>query len=137
MLLNSGRLSRLAQQSAINSDIPSVNAVIDNLLNATVYHQPEKGLALLVQQRVNQQVVEHLLALWHQKGLASEVRAEVYVALKDLGDWLEDRADSKKYRQLAAQYLLLASQIEFSLEQGKQVTPVSEVKLPPGSPIGS
>ena len=137
LLLNSGRLSRLAQQSAIDGDIPSVNTVIDNLLKATIYHQPEKGLALLVQQRVNQQVVEHLLALWHQKGLASEVRAEVFVALKDLSDWLEDKADSKKYRQLAAHYSLLESQIEFSLEQGKQVTPVSEVKLPPGSPIGS
>jgi hypothetical protein len=93
-------------------------------------------LSLLVQQRVNQQVVEHLLSLWHNKKLVTEVRAEVYVALRDLKEWLGDHYDARKYKRLSAQFMLLEEQIGYSLEQGKLVHPVSTIKMPPGSPIG-
>jgi hypothetical protein len=136
LLLNEQRLARLQQQSVMNSNIPSTQELIDTLIKKSIKISAEKGLSLLVQQRVNQQVVEHLLSLWHNKKLVTEVRAEVYVALRDLKEWLGDHYDARKYKRLSAQFMLLEEQIGYSLEQGKLVHPVSTIKMPPGSPIG-
>jgi len=147
LLLNGERLARLQQQAMryqhknsrgkqVN-DIFSVQQVITQLVNKTIKQGPERGLALLVQQRVNQQVVEQLLALWHQKDLVTEVRSEIYVSLEQLTEWLDDNNDSRRYSALSAQFILLEQQIKFSLEQNKRAAPASKVIMPPGSPIGN
>jgi len=136
LLLNDQRLARLQQQSVMDSKIPSAQELIDSLIKQSLKRTPEKGSALLVQQRVNQQVVEHLLSLWHNKKLVTEVRSEVYVALRHLKEWLADNSDARKYKRLSAQFMLLEEQIAYSLKQGKLVHPVSTIKMPPGSPIG-
>lgn len=147
LLLNHERLARLQQQAVryqqknsrgqqVNS-IFSVQQVITQLLNSTIKKSPETGLALLVQQRVNQQVVEQLLTLWHQKNVVTEVRSEVFVSLEQLTEWLDDNNDSRRYLALSTQFKLLEQQINFSLEQNKVVIPASKITMPPGSPIGS
>jgi hypothetical protein len=136
LLLNEQRLARLQQQSVMDSNIPSAQELIDALIKQSIKKSAEKGLSLLVQQRVNQQIVEHLLSLWHNKKLVTEVRSEVYVALRDLKKWLADNSDGRKYKRLSAQFMLLEEQIGYSLEQGKLVHPISTIKMPPGSPIG-
>jgi hypothetical protein len=145
-LLNKERLARLQQQAAWyqkkassaqqDNAIFSVQQVITQLLNSTIKQSPKTGLALLVQQRVNQQVVEQLLGLWHQAQLVTEVRSEVYVSLKGLTDWLDDNNDSRRYSALSTQFILLEQQINFSLTQNKPAAPVSTISMPPGSPIG-
>jgi len=146
LLLNGERLARLQQQAMryqhknkrgqqIN-DIFSVQEVITQLLNKTIKQSPESGLALLVQQRVNQLVVEQLLTLWHQKNLVTEVRSEIFVSLTELTEWLDDNNDSRRYSALSAQFILLEQQIDFSLEQNKPAVPASKIVMPPGSPIG-
>jgi len=137
LLLNAQRLARLQQQSVMDNSIPSVHELIELLIKQSVKAKPDQGLSLLVQQRVNQQVIEHLLSLWHNKKLVTEVRAEVFVALRDLKAWLDDNNDARKYKRLSSQYTLLAEQIAYSLEQGKLVHPASTIKMPPGSPIGN
>jgi hypothetical protein len=135
-ILNAERLARVQQQAAINSEINDVASIINQLLKASLYQRSQKGLSLLIQQRVNQQVIENLLGLWHQKGLVPEVRGEVYLALAQLAEWLDDNNDSRHYKGLHAQFILLEQQIEFSLTQGKQVSSPAKIALPPGSPIG-
>lgn len=137
LLLNAGRLARLQQQAMMDDDIFSVADLLNKLIKSTFKSTPEKGLKILTQQRVNQQVIEHLLALWHQKGLVSEVRSEVFVTLTQLKRWLGDNQDSRKYKAMAAQFALLENQIDYSLDRGKLITPTSTIKMPPGSPIGS
>mgnify|MGYP000217843095 FL=1 len=136
LLLDVGRLARLAQQSADNNDIPSVNDVLVALVNATVEQSVKQGHARLVQQRVNQQLIGHLLNLWHAKQTAIEVRAEVYATLTELKKWLTENKSKKRYRGLSAHFNLLAAQIDYGLTHDKQMLPESNVKLPPGSPIG-
>ena len=137
LMFNRQRLARLQQQSVMNNAIPSVATLFEQVVNTMLKASPESGLALLVQQRVNQQLIEHLLALWHNKSVVSEVRAEVFATLMNVNHWLNDKSDSRKYKPMSAQFLLLASQIRFSLGQGKLVTPHEAVEMPPGSPIGS
>lgn len=146
LLLNPERLARLQQQAARyhqkssrgknENAIFSVQQVIAQLVNSTIKQNPKTGMELLVQQRVNQQVVEQLLALWHQKHLVPEVRSEVYLSLTQLTEWLDDNNDSRRYSALSAQFILLEQQIDFSLKQNELAVPASKIKMPPGSPIG-
>lgn len=146
LLLNNERLARLQQQAMryqqsssrghkVNT-IFSVQQLIEQLLASTIKQRPETGLNLLVQQRVNQQVVDQLLSLWHQENLVAEVRSEVFVSLENLTEWLDDNNDSRRYTALSAQFKLLEQQIDFSLEQNKKLAPASKLTMPPGSPIG-
>ncbi len=137
LLLNAERLARLQQQSMLDNKIPSVGQLFTELVDATLQSAPKTSTALLIQQRVNQQLVEHLLALWHSENLVTEVKAEVYLTLTDLSQWLTDQRSTKKYKGSRAQFALLANQINYSLSHDKLATPVSKIKLPPGSPIGS
>ena len=137
LLLNAERLGRVQQQAVMVAGIPQISDIFNELLTKTVKVQARKGIELLVQQRVNQQVIEHLLTLWHKKDLVTELRAEVYVALSDSQEWLTDHQRSRKYKGLSAQFRLLARQIDYSLNNDKLVTPASSIKMAPGSPIGN
>jgi len=137
LLLNSERLARLQQQSVMDEAIPSVESLINALVKETIKMPADKGLALLVQQRVNQEVAQGLLGLWHNKALVVEVRSQVYVALLGLQKWLGDNRKGRKYKGVSAQFTLLKNQIAYSLSQGKLITPAVKIELPPGSPIGS
>ena len=145
-LLNGERLARLQQQAMryqvserrgkVSNTIFSVDEVINQLIKHTIKNRPEQGLKLLVQQRVNQQVVEQLLSLWHSKELVAEVRSEVLLSLNKLTRWLADNNDNRRYKLLAEHFKLLEQQIVFSLKQAKQVVKPNKIKMPPGSPIG-
>jgi hypothetical protein len=146
LLLNEERLARLQQQAVRyqvagkkkqrKNTIFAVNELIAQLLEQTIKQRPESGLQLLVQQRVNQQVVEQLLTLWHSKKLVSEVRSEVFTSLEKLTLWLRDNNDNRRYKSLSAHFKMLEQQIAFSLKEGKQVVTPKKIALPPGSPIG-
>lgn len=146
LLLNEERLVRLQQQAMSyqvagkkendENAIFFIDELFAQLIEQTIKQRPESGLKLLVQQRVNQQVVEQLLQLWHSKKLATEIRSEVFTSLEKLTQWLGDNNDNRRYKSLSAHFKLLEQQIVFSLLKGKKdVTPI-KIEMPPGSPIG-
>jgi hypothetical protein len=139
-LLNPQRLARAQQQAVLDQEIPNVLGLVEALLEKTVKNPAQNGLNLLVQQRVNQQVVDSLLVLWHQKELVTEVRADILLSLEDLVVWLSRWSENNKIQRRNqphyAHYQLLKQHIQYSLTLGKQVIPAATVKLVPGSPIG-
>ena len=136
LLLNKQRLARLAQQAAVDENIPSVASLLMQLMKNTIAVKPHKGLSSVIQQRVNQQVIEQLVALWQQEDVVPEVKADVYAHLVELKTWLSKNASSRKYRAFEHHFVWLAKSIELSLAKGQLVLPTKAVKLPPGSPIG-
>lgn len=146
LLLNDERLSRLQQQASrshvsdkkdrAKNSILSVHQLIFQIIEKTIKQHPESGLKLLVQQRVNQQVIEQLLELWHFKESVPEVRSAVFSSLKNITKWLDDNNDHRKYKPFSAHFKLLEQQIELSLEEGRKVVSPKKVNMPPGSPIG-
>ena len=137
LVFNKERLARLAQQNAADSTLFSVEEVIKQTLLATVKRKPVKGQALLIQQRINQQTVEHLLSLWHSEKTVPEVRASTYSALVKLLGALDNLSENKNYHSLSGHYKVLAYEIKQSMKDGKKVLPQRKAKLPPGSPIGN
>jgi len=146
LLLNAERLARLAQQASRSSTLSkkgktkdvifSVEALTSQLIEKTIEQSPENGLALLVQQRVNQQVVDQLIELWHSPKVVPEVRSAVFSSLLDLKDWLDDNNDNRRYKKLKDHFKLLEQQIAFNLKKEKRVVMPEKVIMPPGSPIG-
>nr|WP_260679314.1 zinc-dependent metalloprotease [Thalassomonas sp. M1454] len=138
LLLNEQRLARLAQQHAMDKQQLSVAQLITELFATTIKQPAQTELKLLVQQRVNQQVLDSVLALYHSNSVVAEVKTTVYGQLLSLDKWLKSMSNyHQKSNPLYAQYQLLSKQIQFSLEQGKVIQTPAPVSLPPGSPIGS
>ena len=137
LLLNKARLARLAQQSSLNSSIVSVDQLLAQLIKTTIYKPAKSGLTDIIQKRVNQLVVQQLLSLYLDKSVVTEVRADVFVVLTDLEDKLQQkikpRSNSKRFY---SHYRLLIEQINYGLKQGKTIFLKTEIKMPPGSPIG-
>ncbi|NMP15254.1 zinc-dependent metalloprotease [Thalassotalea sp. Y01] len=134
LLFNPARLARLYQQHQIDGNIPSVTQLIERTLEQTIEQAATSGLSVAVQQRVNQQVLDGLIALYHNEKLVPEVRSSVYLSLIDLQAWLKKQ--QQKSDPLYGQYLLMQQQIAYSFEQGDVVIKHQPANLPPGSPIG-
>lgn len=139
LLLNKERLTRLNWQHASNADIISVRELLNRLLSKTLKAKARSNSLLVIQQRVNQQVVDSLLALYTNAALVTEVRADLYRVLSETKVWLAEQTSGRKADRnpLFAHYRLLAEQITHALNKGDMVKPVNEAKMPPGSPIGS
>lgn len=138
LLLNEQRLARLLQQHALDSKQASVSSLLNALHSQTIKADAQTGLPFLVQQRVNQQVLDSVLNLYHSQSAVGEVKAQVFTELLSLQQWLVSKGNyHQKSNPFYAQYQLLNKQIQFSLEQGKAIVKELPAALPPGSPIGS
>ncbi|WOH37117.1 zinc-dependent metalloprotease [Thalassotalea fonticola] len=137
LMLAPPRLARLNQQHMLDNRIPSVHNLMSEIITATIKQDSKTGLEIAVQQRINQQVLDSVLALFHNDKLVAEVRSQVYASLLDLQMWLKGKTSYHfKSNALYAQYHLLQQQIAFSLQQGKTIIKEVPVNMPPGSPIG-
>ncbi|QOL26668.1 zinc-dependent metalloprotease [Thalassotalea sp. LPB0316] len=136
LLLEQGRLARLAQHHMFDSSVPSIDKLFSMLLAQTLKQKPDTGLSVLVQQRINQEVVEQLLTLWHSPTTVIEVKAHVYQTLNSLVKWLDDKQGDRKYKAMSAQFTLLSMMIKSSLENNTRIQEANSLRLPPGSPIG-
>ncbi|WNC71681.1 zinc-dependent metalloprotease [Thalassotalea psychrophila] len=138
LMLTPQRLARLNQQHMLDNRIPSVHNLIAEVIIATIKQDSKSGLSSAVQQRINQQVLDSVLALFHNDKLVAEVRSQVYANLLDLQSWLKGKTSYHfKSNSLYPQYHLLQQQIAFSLQQGKTIINEVPVSMPPGSPIGA
>ena len=133
LLLNPARLARLQQQHARSADIFSANMLVHEVVDGTIKKAVNSGLAGLIQQRINQTLVEQLLALYLNPQTVTEVKAAVYNQLMQLSAWL---TQNTQHNALAVQYQLLKQQISTSLAKGKLIYAAPKVAMPPGSPIG-
>ncbi|MDN3652060.1 zinc-dependent metalloprotease [Thalassotalea ponticola] len=137
LLLNRVRLSRLYQQNLMDSSVPSLGELFQRLFEATIEQSVGSGLSIAVQQRVNQQVIDTLIALYHDNRLVTEVRSATYLALLDVQSWLKQQLKTtQRSHPLYGQYALMRKQINFSLQLGNAVITHQSADLPPGSPIG-
>ncbi|MEW6998183.1 zinc-dependent metalloprotease [Colwelliaceae bacterium BS250] len=138
LLLNEQRLARLLQQHALDNKQASVRSLLDALFTQTIKADAQSGLSLLVQQRVNQQVLDRVLNLYHSESAVGEVKVAVFAELLALQQWLASKGNyHQKLDPLYAQYQLFNKQIQFSLQHGKTIIKELPAALPPGSPIGS
>ena len=138
VLLDPSRAARLNRQLGIDPNSPGFATVLDALIRAIferdVSNEPGDTLIL---QRMQHQVVSHLIQLVEKASIAADVRAEAWVALLDLGVWVAGRGtqttDEQPVSKWRAHYVAIGQRIAAASE--KSGWQFETTNIPPGSPI--
>ena len=130
VLLDPSRAARLQQYGT-----PDFAAVIDALLEATVFARPTGGVAGAIQRQTNLQVLYALMRLAFNSDADGEVRALAHSAVSRVGERAERQSGPDATWR--AHFEFLRFEIERLRHDPSQMDSVSPVTVPPGSPIGS
>jgi hypothetical protein len=138
MVLHPERAARLVAQHAVNAmnpELPSLDKVIDHIVDATFKAPQQSGYAGEIQRTVNSQVIKQLISLSVNKNAPDQVRAIATLKVKELQQWLG--AAAGKDVDWRAHYLFAKTQIKDFEENPGEITPFTPITAPDGAPIGS
>ncbi len=135
VLLAPERVNRLYNQYADDPSQLGVAELADRLLGATCLAEPPTGHRARATHRLaGGQTARHLLTLAGDKRLREDARAQIWAALRRLGETLaEKEPPSEAY---AAHYLWLQAMIKNAGGKEQAFTASDKLNPPPGSPIG-
>lgn len=132
LLLQAERLNRLAYQSSVVDDIPSVRELVQAIFTEHFYKQKqaENNLTQRLQLVALQKVIESVKS----ESSAPEVKLSVMGELAELQDWLED-SNEWWVGEDEMHYEALERYLTHYLESGEWLLEFKIKPLPPGSPI--
>ncbi|MEO1049932.1 MAG: zinc-dependent metalloprotease [Bacteroidota bacterium] len=134
LLLNPAKANRLVEYNARNSAQPSLEGVINKVLNSTIKLKNESGYHGEIQRTVNVVVVEHLINLASSRGSSSQTKAIATYALDQLRDWMNSKINTSNQR---AHFFYLDRKIEQFLDDPEEYEAQQALTPPAGSPIGT
>lgn len=135
MLLNPQRATRLVQHHALDNSMPSLTAVIDELLATTWQIKHGEDYQGAIGRMVDHLVLKHLMRLSANEKAASQVRAIALLKINNLAADLESRSAANESQKAHHQFAL--SQIAHFNLHPKEMLQSESLKMPDGSPIGS
>ena len=133
-LLNSARLTRIAQQSNLNSKYWTVGEYLQTILQNTIKQPSSAGLNSAVQQRVNAVTIELMMSRLLAESTPIEVKSDLFNELSQLNEWLKKESHNASSGQRGF-YRLLSHHLSWYFEHRKWLPLVDLSKMPPGSPI--
>lgn len=134
LTLNPERAARLVQYHAADSNMPSLDEVIDRLLAATWKADPVTGLGAQVQRATGTIVLYHLMSLAGNERASSQARATAFAKLGALREWCI--AQTPPDAALRAFFQFSAAQIRRFETNPKEMVIPRPADPPPGQPIG-
>lgn len=135
-ILQGERLARLMNQHSLDPTLPSIQDVLDRLLNSSWFAERSAGQSGRVQQSVNNVALYRMLALLRSDDTDNQVKAAVNLALRDLQEWLDDEADEVSDNDWRAHYRLALDELENWGDNSTADSLLSEpLPMPPGAPI--
>lgn len=136
LLLNPARTARLIEHHALSHDQPSLELVIDKLLQATLLSKPASHYEGAVQMTVNDVVLNHLFRLALYGDTSPLTRSIVTFKVDQLKNALTGLAKNAPDQQWRAHYQYAISKINKFLEDPDEYKPETMLATPPGQPIG-
>lgn len=135
-ILQGERLARLINQHSLDPTLPSIQDVLDRLLNSSWFAERSAGQSGRVQQAVNNVVLYRMLALLRSDDTDNQVKAAVNLVLRDLEAWLDDEADEVPRNDWRAHYRIALDELENWADNGAADSLLSApLAMPPGAPI--
>ena len=128
-LLNPERANRIVAQHAWDDGLPSFDAVLEALLEETVYKKTTDSYLSEVQQTINYRVLEHLKKLSVSKKAIPQVKAVTFSKFLDLS--------MKLALSQEANDRYIAQELGRFIKDPEEYEEVAAPKIPDGSPIGS
>ena len=133
-LLNPARLSRIAQQSSIDSGLWTLTEYLTKIASTGVQSPLEGGHASLVQQRIAAVTLEKLVALANSDATPVEVKGDVFTVLHKINNWLKKESLNPTSGHQGF-YRLMSFHLDWYFEHRKWLPLTDMSTLPPGSPI--
>lgn len=137
LLLNPARANRLVEHHARDTNQPSLEWLIDQLLKSTLWSTSAKGLKREVQHAVNAVVLDQMMQLAVSEFTSSQTKAVVWHKLKDVKGRLESGAISFKSENEIAAMSYTIDKLSKFFEDPEEWQQEEVLSLPDGSPIGS
>lgn len=136
VLLNQQRAARMNVQHAVNSSLPDFSLVLKALDQASWYGSRRDGVAGAIQRLAADQYLNRLMSLSTDAKADAQVRAQAFLATRNLAQWLDQQSPLKLDGDWAAFYAQARHEISAMMNDPTRVTPVPAPPSPPGSPIG-
>jgi hypothetical protein len=131
-LLQSQRLTRLAEQHALDPDLPGVTEVLDALLAVSWgADTPRDGYLKAIKDEVEWRLVRGLMALSADQSAGDSTRERGTATLISLADDLQSRSRKGDAHASAVRHEILKY-----LDQPPAIEKAAPDSVPPGSPIG-
>jgi hypothetical protein len=131
-LLQSQRMARLAEQHALDPDLPGVTEVLDALLAVSWgADTPRDGYLKAIKDEVEWRLVRGLMALSADQSAGDSTRESGTAALISLADDLQSRSRKGDAHASAVRHEILKY-----LDQPPAIEKAAPDSVPPGSPIG-
>ena len=136
-LLQPDRAMRMIQQHARNSDLPSFQQLLDQILKTTWYAEQKSGYAGNLQRTINHTTLNTVLDLAAEVDLPELVKADLYTKLRELKNRLADIDMDMEMELHRSSIAYALAEIERFFENPNTFESAETVDPPPGSPIGS
>ncbi|HEU5292630.1 MAG TPA: zinc-dependent metalloprotease, partial [Cyclobacteriaceae bacterium] len=136
LMLNPARATRLVQQNSLNSQLPSLESVIDQMITATFKSTQKSGYEQQLQITVNHALLNGLMKLALNNNASSQARAVASLKIDQLRIWLSGRATAFMNDGWKAHYAYELMLINAYREDPKKYETENFLAAPPGQPIG-
>lgn len=136
LILNPARATRLVQQHAINPQQPSLESVIDKLMNNTFKSVNKQGYEGQLQITANHTLLNNLMKLAMDNNASAQARAVVSLKIDQLRQWLTIKMKTPINESWKAHYSYELMLINSFRENPKKFEAENFLAPPPGQPIG-
>ncbi|QOI96887.1 MAG: zinc-dependent metalloprotease [Flammeovirgaceae bacterium] len=137
LLFNPARATRLVQHNALSNQQPSLESVIDRVINSTIKSNGLPGYNGLVQMTVNYATLNNLIDLSSNNNASAPARAIALLKIDQLKNWLAEKSKSTTTESWKAHYAYLLNTIQAYREHPGKFESEKLVPAPPGQPIGT
>jgi Met-zincin/Domain of unknown function (DUF5117) len=134
LILHPARANRLVEHHARNASLPSLQAVIDKIVNATFKSTAKPGFEGAIQMSTNYALFANLAKLSLHSGASAEAKAIVILKLEQLKSWLTTKVSSDE--EWRAHYNYVIRQITLFQQNPEEFKQEDLLPAPPGMPIG-
>lgn len=136
LILNPARATRLVQQHAINTQQPSLESVIDKMVNATFKSANKQGYEGQLQITANHTLLNNLMKLALNTNASAQARAVASLKIDQLKSWLTEKSRVAATETWKAHYGYELMLINAFRDDPKKYETENFLPAPPGQPIG-
>ncbi len=136
LLLHPARASRLVEYHARDGKQPSLESILDKLINGTIRSPVKNGYEGAVQMTVNYALLINLTNLALNTSASSQSRAIANLKIDQLKSWLATQSRAMTDEAWHAHYSYLLMKINKLQEDPEEYNQENLLEAPPGQPIG-
>ena len=137
VLLNIQRAARMNIFHAMDPSLPGFETVLKALGKASWYSKRQTAVAGVIQRLTADQYLDRLISLANNTGAENHVRAQAFLFIRNLDQFLAAQKQGKMESDWYAFYTQARHKIDLMMNHPSQLKPGSKPQVPPGSPIGN